>query len=619
MMDLKSADLKALWVFENAKLNRAMWMNDLEFLYFVSSVIQFKKYHPGIPCYLICTSEVYSFLERLDVIYLFDGVDLDILREEDQIDRRAFWACSKLKAMRHVSAPFVMLDNDFFFKEPMLTKQDFEYDVIISHEESGPGYYILSNNPVFKRVGIVDTYPVDYSGSSFNVSFLYIKNDDFRKRYCEKAYDWMTRLSPLGLELHGGHMIFCEQKLLYDIVKDESASCKRLIPDILDCKTQRFLTMSNSQKAIDHLGPTKRFIEGDQSRYIEKKSEVLNTIKDYENIKHIFRSTKILYEGIEKNDGKFYLGDKLNPWVSETPIKHFNNPENKIAVVYTLWEEKRYIPYLKYSLISLIISTDVNKVGDIIIFVTDDIHSTAIKCLGNLVDEKCFVKIEDFKPFKYGAITHPRLDQYDQIVLLDTDAFIMGRNALFTNIKKYFNVEDSKIFMVPCKDNANDIFWSRRENLCKRIDVEDYLNFFYEYANKEKVDSYLKNGKWWVSPMVIYNNRKHFKESNFGKYVLQNIWHRQMCDETVFIMWAIERNYEILPTDVFVHVKDRYTREVHLPIRGYHPIVGENTTSYSNEEMITEIEKNYENFLRGLEKQNNNESNSRKLDGTVLP
>ena len=41
MMNLKSDELKALWVFENAKLDRAMWMNDLEFLYLVASVIQF--------------------------------------------------------------------------------------------------------------------------------------------------------------------------------------------------------------------------------------------------------------------------------------------------------------------------------------------------------------------------------------------------------------------------------------------------------------------------------------------------------------------------------------------------------------------------------------------------
>jgi hypothetical protein len=601
MMNLKSDELKALWVFENAKLDRAMWMNDLEFLYLVASVVQFKKYHPGIPCYLICTSEVYMFLEILDVIYLFDGVDLEILREEDSIDRKPFWACSKLKAMRKVSAPFVMLDNDFFFKEKVLLNNDFEnYDVMTSHEESGPGYYILSDNPVFEKAGITDTYPKDHNGRAFNVSFLYIKNDDFRKRYSERAYDWMTKLSLSRSQLHGGYMIFCEQKLLYDMIKSENVSHRALIPDILNCMSQRFITTSPVQQAIDHLGPTKRLIESDNNQYTKKKSDVLLAIKDYENLKHIFKASKLLYENLKKNDGKFYLSQKLNPWVDETPIKHFNKPTNTIAVVYTLWEEKRYLPYLKYSLISLIISTDVSRVSDIIIMVTEDIHHVAVKYLSNLVDENCFVKIEDFKPFKYGAITHPRLNQYDQIVLLDTDAFIIGRQSLFLNIQNYFSREDSKIFMVPCPEKASNTFWSRKDALCKTLNNEDYLEFFHRHAGKEQVDSYLNSQNWWISPMVVYNNRKHFKEEGFGDYVLENIWYRQMCDETVFIMWALKHNYEIFTTDFFVPIKDRYTRELHSSIRGYHPIVGDNTMDYSNEEMIKEIERNYELHLRNL-------------------
>jgi HD superfamily phosphodiesterase len=39
---------------------------------------------------------------------------------------------------------------------------------------------------------------------------------------------------------------------------------------------------------------------------------------------------------------------------------------------------------------------------------------------------------------------------------------------------------------------------------------------------------------------------------------------------------------------------------LHSSIRGYHPIVGDNTMDYSNEEMIKEIERNYELHLRNL-------------------
>jgi hypothetical protein len=382
------------------------------------------------------------------------------------------------------------------------------------------------------------------------------------------------------------------------MVKHENVSHKKLIPDVLDCITQKFTTTSSIQKSIEHLGPVKRSIESDDALYTTKKSEVLNAIRDYLNIKHIFKATKILYEGKSWCNGKFYLSEKLNPWLPPTPIKHFNKPENKIAIVYTIWYEKRFISYLKYSLLSLIVSTDVSEIGDIVIFVTDEIYETSINCLENLVDKKCFVKIEDFNPFKYGVITHPILEKYDQIVLLDADAFIIGRRNLLTNIKEHFERDDSKIFMMPCTLDANYLFWDRKQYLCKGIENENYLDFFYKYADREKINSYLENEKWWLSPIVIYNNRKHFKEPGFEKYALQNIWHRQMCDETVFIMWALEHDYDILPVDFFFPVSDRYKKEPHISLRGYHPIVGTNTTNYSNEEMIMEIEMNYENFLR---------------------
>ena len=620
MIDLSSKELKAVWVLENAKPDRSMWMNDLEFLYFITSAIQFSKLYPKIPRYLICTFEAYQFLDRLDIIYLFDGVDLGILSESDEIDRKAFWACAKLKAMRKISAPFIMMDNDFFFKEKVILDSDFEqYDIIASHEENGGGYYIGSDDPIFAKAGIADVYPRDYRGRAYNVSFLYIKDEKFAKEYADKGYDWMTKLSTVD-SLHGGHMIFCEQKLLYDMKVAAGSSCKLLIPDLFDCKEYKFEVGADGSKSnvhlmVDHLGPIKRSIEGSHSDYTRKRGEVLNVIKDYHNLKHIFKASKMLSEDKHKNSGKFYLSKRLNPKASETPIKHYNSNKD-FCVVYTLWEERHYIPYLKYSIMSLLISTDVSRESDILIFVTEDLYDIAIYNLGNLVSEECFVKMEDFTPYKYGVITHPKLTKYDRVMLLDSDLFFLGQRSIFFMIKKFYSHSDQEnvLFMIDNKIKAREVFWSRKDNLCKSLSNEEYLPFFQKRCGHD-VENMLESN-WWLSPMVIYNNRHHFKEEGYGDYVIDNLWQCQMCDETVFLTWAHKEKYRIQNTDMFVTVSDKYKVGEIIGMRGYHPIVGVNTTSHSNEELIREIEQNYDTFIKFRKK---NESDTCKLDGTVLP
>jgi hypothetical protein len=331
-----------------------------------------------------------------------------------------------------------------------------------------------------------------------------------------------------------------------------------------------------------------------------RKANILNSIRDYNNLKHLFNASKRLDQWKILNDGKFYLSEKLNPWISPTPLQHRNDTSRSICAVYTLWDEKRYLPYLKYSLISLMISTDVNKISDILIFTNEWTYNVVKDCLSNVISEDCIVKM-DFTPFKYGVITHPRLKEYEQIVLMDTDLFIIGNNDLFSKIQNYYNTtENRKIFMMPTEEKAQKVFWDRKKNLCKSLEDEEYLQFFHENIGKEETDNYLTNSNWWISPMVIYNNKYHFKESDYASYALESMWHRQMCDETVFIMWAQKQKYKIESTNFFIHVKDRYQREIHSQIKGYHPIVGVNTTDPSNEEMIKQIERNYEEYLKKI-------------------
>lgn len=593
-MGLLHKELKAVWVLENARKNRNFYMPEIELLYMVASVIQWKKFNPNIPTYLICTYEVHQKFCELDLTYLWDHVDIDILNEGDSIDRGPFWACSKIKAMRKISAPFVMMDNDLYLtRGNVMTEEDFsEFGVVVSHRESGPGYYLLSTH--HSLAGLEGLYQPDLRGDSFNVSFLYIRDDDFRKRYCEKAYEWMTALSDGRPGVHGGHMIFCEQKLLYDMVVSEGVSHKAVISDVLDCNTAQFKTSSPSQLVLDHLGPKKRNIN--QDLLVRKKSDVLLAIKDYHNIKHIFLCLKKNDSEKIEHSGKFFLSCRLSPSIEESVLKHQNRADNKTCVVYSIWEEHRYISYLKYSLMSLISSTDVRARADIIIFISENLF-WAIKCLEGLVSAESFVVVKDVKALKYTLPTHPRLQKYSHVMMVDADAFFVGRSLVFQEIENFYSDPKRRraLFMMSDKLEASSVFWTRKKDLCKSLDEEAYEMLFRKRIGDENYEQMMSQ-KWWISCVMIFT-QEHFREESFFSFMIEQMWFNQMCDETVFISWAAKRGYQIEDTERFFKCFDRYTpRPDQLVL--YHPIVGENTTSPSNEELISEIEKRYENLIK---------------------
>jgi hypothetical protein len=591
-MSLFSNEMKAVWVLENVHANRNFSMKEIELLYITASVIQWRKFFPDIPTYMVCTTEVYSYLCDLDIMYLWDHVDQQILSEHDEIDRNAFWACSKLKAMRKISAPFVMLDNDIYMNRPVISKSDFkDYSVMVSHEEYGPGYYLLSDH---ESMGVLqDRYRPDHTGRSYNVSLLYIKEDSFRDAYSKKAYEWMAALSKKKREdpdfnLHGGHMIFCEQKLLYDMVKDEAKSSRTVISDVFDCKKNSFLSNSDLLSQVDHLGPLKRYIESQPDTYIKKKSDVLSVLKDYHNLKHIFGALKKNDKLKHDHSGKFWLSSRLNPYVKPVASKH-SNEGRKNCVVYAVWEEFRYVPYLKYSLLSLLASTDAKKKADILIFVSETICRQTVGCLRGILSEECFVEVKDVKALKYMVPTHPMLLKYERVMMVDSDAFFIGSKNIFANIEEYYSKPGREKNMIMCPDvsSGKEVFWSRKRSLCKGLKDKEYEEFFIQKIG-ESAFSKMMQEKWWISCITIFT-KNAFKEEGYGSFALENFWHRQMCDETVFIAWASKNEYMIDRIEKICRFSDRY--EDSDDFCAYHPIVGSNTTSPDNERMISAIEE----------------------------
>lgn len=295
---LHGNELKTVWVLENIREGEPFSMNGVELLYLEASVTQWKKMQKTTPCYLICTADVYAFIEERNLIHLWDGFDTEILAQPDNVARKPFWAAAKLKAMREISAPFVMMDNDLFITSPFPFSErgahifDGRYPLVVSYLEDGSNYYISAHNNHLRAAGIEDLYfhapPLGY-----NVSFLYIRDDDFREEYSSRAWSWLEKLSAIATgpivdksqirwqiipsNLHGGYMVFCEQKLLYDMAEEKNFTTKILIPDIFDCSADTFLSISAQQTFIKHLG-RKKMLLVNASDYSKQEAMVLSVL-----------------------------------------------------------------------------------------------------------------------------------------------------------------------------------------------------------------------------------------------------------------------------------------------------------------------------------------------------
>ena len=288
--ELSSTDIKAVWVLEN--FGTEFTMDEVEVLYLRASVSQWKALKPGMPCYLICTETVKAYLETVGALSGFDGIDTEILSSTDNVRRSPFWAAPKIKAMKSIGSPFVMMDNDLFIQNATPLSQDDadllngDNPLVVNYLEDGYEHYISSDDLLLSTAGITDLYPPDYEAWAYNVSFLYIREDSFKTTYANRAWDWMEKLSAVYQEpsidkstpkwkmvpsnLHGGYMVFAEQKLLFDMAAESGYATKTLIPDVYDCKGDLFLTSSLQQSSVQHLGRKKLLLgnAADREKYM---------------------------------------------------------------------------------------------------------------------------------------------------------------------------------------------------------------------------------------------------------------------------------------------------------------------------------------------------------------
>lgn len=153
---------------------------DQEILYTILSVGYWKKFNG--PTKLYTDSVGYEYYKKLNMLSLWDEIDVDTLTNYNWVDGGQFWTSGKSYCIGIQDTPFVFLDLDFIVRET-LPSWVFEKDVCIPYWEIPRGYYY----PTIEQYDSIKHWKPK-NGFSYdmlipNTSFLYINNIDVQKEY----------------------------------------------------------------------------------------------------------------------------------------------------------------------------------------------------------------------------------------------------------------------------------------------------------------------------------------------------------------------------------------------------------------------------------------------------
>ena len=120
---------------------------------------------------------------------LFDEVNDTLLDEPVEIDKEVFWASGKILAQRITSGPTITFDLDFRIYDDISKFGILDGDVgCLWLEEINNEFYGRPENMLkYSKLN----WDFKWLENSLNVSFLYLKDENFKNEYCDLAIEFM--------------------------------------------------------------------------------------------------------------------------------------------------------------------------------------------------------------------------------------------------------------------------------------------------------------------------------------------------------------------------------------------------------------------------------------------
>ena len=102
--------MKIIWVLDNVEGDKSFY-SKLYTLILIASIRLWKKFYPNDNCVLYCDELTRDTLDNIKVLHLWDSIE--IYKPSRDINRKIFWAASKLEVLSLQTEPCIIVDNDF--------------------------------------------------------------------------------------------------------------------------------------------------------------------------------------------------------------------------------------------------------------------------------------------------------------------------------------------------------------------------------------------------------------------------------------------------------------------------------------------------------------------------
>ena len=271
--------MKVIWVYENIDQSPKFY-SKLNILLLLASVNLWRRNHREDTCVLYADDMTIDLLDRLKVVEYWHQIRS--IPNQREINKKVFWASSKLQVLADVTEPVIIMDHDTHIYKPIKHLLDSD-TIYVCNFENGKGYYPSSVDSYVRQLSYKPRWEVD----SVNVAFLHLPDPIFTQEYAQLSLKLMEEFTKLKAP-NPQYLIFAEQLLLWHLINKNEKKVKSVISTDWDCKEWDWASDNNkglwnyleSLTKFKHYGPVKGkiFDSRDGEDYNVEIAHLLNCI-----------------------------------------------------------------------------------------------------------------------------------------------------------------------------------------------------------------------------------------------------------------------------------------------------------------------------------------------------